>query len=50
MDPFEQFPELPDLTGQVTTLSYQPVHSGAYSRIYRGRLRQNGSVVCSSKP
>jgi hypothetical protein len=46
MDPFEsQFPEAPDLSGEVAIVSYKPLFTGPYSCVYRGKLRQDGQMV-----
>jgi hypothetical protein len=46
MDPFENLPETPDLSGEVAILSYKPVFNGPYSYVYRGKLQSTGEMVC----
>jgi uncharacterized protein with von Willebrand factor type A (vWA) domain len=44
MDSFEEL--LEDLGGEVKILSHAPVFNGTYSRVYRGRIRRSGELVC----
>jgi hypothetical protein len=46
-DVFKHLPNVPDLNGQITILSYKPIYSGPYSCIYSGKLRRNDETVCS---
>jgi hypothetical protein len=45
-DVFKHLPTAPDLDGQVTVQSHQPVYSGSFSRVYRGELKQGARQVC----
>jgi hypothetical protein len=42
-EPFEQHSD--DLGGKVKVLSQIPVFIGTYSRVYRGKNRENGEMV-----
>ena len=46
MDPFERLRDAPSLNGDVKILSYAPIFTGTYSRVYRGQLQPNGQLVC----
>jgi hypothetical protein len=37
--------EVPDLSGAVKMLSFQPVFVGPYSIVYRGKLKSNDEMV-----
>ena len=43
-DPFEELPE--NLRGKIKILSHAPVFTGTYSRVYRGKIRESGELVC----